>query len=29
MGKIEAKLDGIMEAIAELKGKGGRRAEKE
>jgi len=27
MGKIEAKLDGIREAIAELKGKGGRRAE--
>jgi len=26
MGKIEAKLDGIREAIAELKGKGGRRA---
>jgi len=28
MGKIEAKLDGIIEAIAELKGKGGRSAEK-
>ena len=27
MGKIEAKLDGIREAIAELRGKGGRRAE--
>jgi len=28
MGKIEAKLDGIREAIAELKSKGGERAEK-
>jgi predicted nucleic acid-binding Zn-ribbon protein len=27
MGKIEAKLDSIREAIAELKGKGERRAE--
>ena len=28
MGKIEAKLDGIREAIAELKSKGGGHAEK-